>query len=88
MLSTHEAILASSNPRGHFLQLLSVLPPIAAHSFIRQVAIEHLMVLGTEDPEMIKTQALETAIWSKYAFYIDKIAVKLKKRFLLLLKLS
>lgn len=37
---------------------------------------------------MIKTHAPETSIWLKYAFYIDKIAVKFKKRFLLLLKLS
>lgn len=73
--SSQEVILDSSDPRGCFLQLLSVLPFIA-HSFIWQTTIEHLTILGTEDPEMIKIQGPEALIWLKYAFYIEKIAVK------------
>lgn len=53
----------------YFLLLLT-------HLFIWQIAIERLMVLGTGDPEMIKTHAPEASVWLKYAFHIDKIAVK------------
>lgn len=73
------AILAFSNPRAHFLQLSQYFLLLLTHSLIWQTAIEHLMVLGMEDLEMIKTQAPGTSICLKYAFYIDKIAIKLKK---------
>lgn len=37
---------------------------------------------------MSKTRATEAPIWLKYTFHVDIIAVKLKKKFLVLLKLS
>lgn len=79
VLSTHKPSLLSPTPGHTSFNGSQYLLLLLTHSFIWQTAIERLMVLGTEDSEMIKTQAPGTSICLKYAFYIDKVAIKLKK---------
>lgn len=62
--SPHEATLGSSNPMGCFLKLHQHFL-VFIHSSVWQIATEHLTVLATEDPEMMKTQATRAPVWLK-----------------------